>query len=143
MPFPGSRSKAARVCSVHVWAKECCDRSFCCVFALKKAKRKKCVSPWVGDDSSAWAAGADHPFSCHQSQGRVFPWAVSSSECIAVLGERGTGSWGGGFLGWRLVCAALSTSPAGAAHVSSMLLVQALPAQDCNLLEQRSLLTPP
>lgn len=50
---------------------------------------------------------------------------------------------GGGFLGWRLVCAALSSSPAGAAHVSSMLLVQALPAQDCNLLEQRSLLTPP
>lgn len=95
MPFPGSQSKAARVCSVHVWAKECCDRSFCCVFALKKAKRKKCVSPWVGDDSSAWAAGTDHPFSCHQSQGRVFPWAVSSSECIAVLGERGTGSWGG------------------------------------------------
>lgn len=118
MPFPGSQSKAARVCSVHVWAKECCDSSFCCVFTLKKAKRKKCVSPWVGDDSSAWAAGADHPISCHQSQGRVFPWAVSSSECIAVLGERGTGSWGG-FLGWRLVCAALSTSPAVEQHMSA------------------------
>jgi len=94
MPFPGSRSKAAKVCSVHVWAKEHCDHLFCCVFTLKKAKRKKCVSPWVEDDSSIWAAGADRPISCHESQGQAFPWAESSSECFAVLGEGGTGGWG-------------------------------------------------